>query len=199
MRPAAPPVFPVFRSQLQADLLVRLFVGDVEESISDLATEIDANPGNTLREVERLERGGIVNTRRVGRTRLVKANVDAPFYRPLHGLVLVTMGPAHVLAKALADIDGIESASIFGSWAARITGEDGPAPHDIDLLVIGAPDRDDLYDRTTEAAHTLGREVNTVVISPQRWARASEGFIKELSTRPRVAVLPARNRAQEGT
>lgn len=197
MRPAAPPVFPVFRSQLQADLLVRLFVGDVEESISELASEIDANPGNTLREVERLERAGIVSTRRVGRTRLVRANGDAPFHRTLRDLILVTMGPAHVLAKALAGLDRIESASIFGSWAARIAGEEGAAPHDIDLLVIGTPDRDDLYDRTTEAAHTLGREVNTVVISPERWARADEGFVKELATRPRVTVLPARMR--EGT
>jgi predicted nucleotidyltransferase len=36
---------------------------------------------------------------------------------------------------------GIEAAAIFGSWAARAAGEAGPSPVDVDLLVIGRPDR----------------------------------------------------------
>lgn len=197
MKASAPPVFPLFRSQLQADLLVRLLLGDVEESISSLASTISADVGNTHREIERLERAGITISRRVGRTRLVKANVDAPFYRPLYDLVLVTIGPAHVLAEALADVDNIESAGIFGSWAARMAGEEGPAPHDIDLLVVGSPDRDDLYDRTREASATLGRQVNAVVMSPRRWHESRDGFAQELASRPLISVVPEHDHTQE--
>ena len=114
--------------------------------MAELAAAIEADPGNTAREVVRLERGGVLTSRRVGRTKLVRANTAAPFYRPLHDLVTVVMGPVSVLAGRLAPVEGIVFADIFGSWAARYRGEKGPAPADIDLLVVGSPDRDDLHD-----------------------------------------------------
>src|SRR5262249_15710091 len=83
-----------------------------------------------------------VTTRPVGRTKLVQANRQAAFYRPLVELVTVVLGPAKVLAEELAGIDGILSAEIFGSWAARYRGEPGQASSDVDLLVVGTPDRD---------------------------------------------------------
>jgi hypothetical protein len=81
-------------------------------------------------------------------------------------------------------------ADIFGTWALRYRGEAGPAPADIDLLVVGRPDRDDLYDAAQDVSQLLNRDVNPVVISPERWESADDGFIVELWTRPRVPVLP---------
>lgn len=196
MKSSAPPIFPIFRSQLQADLLVLLLLGDVEESVTNLAAAVRGDVGNTHREIERLERAGITVSRRVGRTRLVQANRNAPFYRSLSELVMATMGPAYVLARELVDLDGVESASIFGSWAARMAGEEGPAPNDIDLLVIGTPDRDDLYERARAASTMLGRDVNPVVISPRRWHDAPDGFARELASRPRVPVISRREGAE---
>lgn len=98
----------------------------------DLASAIGADPGNTAREVARLENAGIMTARRVGRTKLVRANADAPFYRPLFELIMIVLGPATVLAEHLGDIEGIVFADIFGSWAARYHGESGPQPADID-------------------------------------------------------------------
>lgn len=188
MKQAAPPVFPLLRSQLQAGLLVRLFVGQVEESVSELAAAVRADAGNTLREVERLERGAIVLTRRVGRTRLVRANTTAPFYQALHDLIVITMGPAQVLTRALAGLDGVESASVIGSWAARVLGEDGPAPQDIDLLVVGTPDPDKLRQRTDQAARTLGRDVDVEVVTSPQW-RQPDARVRELATGPQVPVI----------
>jgi predicted nucleotidyltransferase len=141
-----------------------------------------------------LERAGIVATRRVGRTKLVQANRQAPFYRALVDLVTVVLGPAKVLAEELTGIEGIVSAEIFGSWAARYHGEPGQAPSDVDLLVVGAPDRDDLHDATQAAARRLNRSVNPVIVSPRRWSDAEDGFIREVRSRPRVSVI-----ASDGT
>jgi predicted nucleotidyltransferase len=190
VRVAPPPLFPLLRSRLQARILSRTFLGRGEESVAALAAAIGADPGNTAREVIRLEHGGVLASRRVGRTKLVRANTAAPFYRPLYDLITIVLGPATVLAHRLAAVDGIVFADIFGSWAARYRGEAGPAPADIDLLVVGRPDRDDLYDAAQDVSQLLNRDVNPVVISPERWESADDGFIVELWTRPRVPVLP---------
>lgn len=189
MRVAPPPLFPLLRSDLQARILARTFLGGREESVAELAAAIEADPGNTAREVTRLEQGDVLLSRRVGRTKLVQANTGAPFYRPLHDLITIVLGPATVLAERLAAVDGIAFADIFGSWAARHRGKPGPAPADIDLLVVGNPDRDDLYDVTQDASRLLNRAVNPVIISEKRWATSDDGFIVELRTRPRVPVI----------
>lgn len=190
MRTPAPALFPLLRSELQGGLLVRILLGGGEESVADLAAALGVDPGNTAREVTRLERAGIVAARRVGRTKLVKADTRAPFYSPLVDLVTIVLGPAKVLAEELSELDGIVSAEIFGSWAARYHGEHGRPPADVDLLVVGTPDRDDLHDATQAAARRLNRPVNPVVVSPVRWNTSDDGFIRELRTRPRVRVLP---------
>lgn len=189
MKTAPPALFPLLRSQLQARVLARVFLGAGEESVADLASAIGADPGNTAREVVRLEDAGIVASRRVGRTKLVRANVDAPFYRPLVELLTIVLGPAAVLAEHLGGVEGIVFADIFGSWAARYHGESGPAPADIDLLVVGRPDRDDLHDATQAASRRLNREVNPIVITRRRWDTSTDGFIVELRSRPRVRVI----------
>lgn len=189
MKSASPPLFPLLRSDLQARILARIFLGGAEESVIDLAVAIAADPGNTAREVARLDSGGVLTSRRVGRTKLVSANTTAPFYKPLLELVTIVLGPAVVLAEHLAPVGGIAFADVFGSWAARYLGEEGPPPADIDLLVVGSPDRDDLHDAVDAAARRLNREVNPVIVSERRWTTSADGFIVELRSRPRVAVI----------
>jgi predicted nucleotidyltransferase len=169
---------------------MRTLLGGGEESVAELAAAIGADPGNTAREVIRLEHGGVLTSRRVGRTKLVRANTAAPFYRPLYDLVTVALGAVPVLAERSEPVEGIVFADVFGSWAARYRGEEGPTPADIDLLVVGSPDRDDLHDVVVDASRLLKREVNPVIVSQQGWETSGDGFIAELRARPRVAVLP---------
>lgn len=189
MRQPAPTVFPVFRSRSAATVLVLTHLGDREYSIADLARHAGTDTGSMTREVARLEQAGVLVSRRVGRTKLVSANREAPFYPALLDLVTITLGPAKVLAEELKDLDGIIQAEIFGSWAARAMGEAGPSPVDVDLLVIGRPDRDDLHDAVSRATNRLGREINTVVVSPQRWHDGDDAFLSELRGKPRVRVI----------
>ncbi len=51
--------------------------------------------------------------------------------------------------EELARIDGIEAAFFYGSIAARLLGDAGPAPHDIELMVLGEPDVDAVYEACT--------------------------------------------------
>src|SRR5487761_252928 len=53
--------------------------------------------------------------------------------------------PRVVIAEEFARIPGISRLLIFGSWAARHSGEPGPVPNDIDVLVVGDADRGAVY------------------------------------------------------
>lgn len=188
MQQPPPSIFPIFRSRITCAVLTHTYVGDAENSVGELAEAAGTDSGTMAREVSRLEQAGVLSSRHVGRTKLVRANQTAPFYGPLRDLVTIILGPAQVLAEELSHLNGIEEAAVFGSWAARMRGEPGPAPVDIDLLVIGRPDRDDLHEATARARSRLAREVNTVVITRARWEANEDGFIRELHNRPQVPV-----------
>lgn len=188
MREPAPPVFPVFRSRLTAAVLARTYVGDGEYSVAELAASAETDTGTMTREVRRLEQAAVLRSRMVGRAKLVRANHDAPFFGALRDLVVIVLGPAKVIGEELAGLDGIEAAAVFGSWAARVSGEPGAAPADIDLLVVGRPDRDDLHEAVVRARTRLGRDVNTVTVSADRWTSGEDAFLAELRGRPMVAL-----------
>jgi predicted nucleotidyltransferase len=61
-------------------------------------------------------------------------------------------------------VTGITDAYIYGSWAARHAGQPGHRPvADIDVLVLGKPDRDRLYDALGTAEKRLGRPVQATI------------------------------------
>jgi predicted nucleotidyltransferase len=94
-----------------------------------------------------------------------------------------------VLAEELDGVEGVERAYLFGSWAARYTGEAGRSPADLDLLIIGAPDRDDLDDAAQRAESRLAREVNVTIRSPAWWREGTDGFHTDVTRRPLVPVF----------
>ena len=123
-----------------------------EWSLTGLATRTGVSVSSVQREIARAEQAGVVGSRRLGNVRLVKAT-DSPLTASLTELLLRSFGPRQVLAEELEGVEGIEEAYVFGSWAARYAGEAGRSLADLDLLVIGAPDRDELDD----AAQRAGR------------------------------------------
>lgn len=181
-------LLPMLRSETQARLLAALLLRpDREASIAELAREIGADPGNLHSDVQRLLTAGLLADRRVGRARLLRA-APGPLTRPLTDLLLVAYGPKSVLEDALVGAPGVERALIVGSWAARYDGEPGPPPHDIDLVVIGTPDRDEVTDRVTDAARSLGQEVQVIFRSPDAWQEASDAFTRSAQERPVVEL-----------
>ncbi len=117
-----------------------------------------------------------------------------PATGPLRQLLTVTYGPVPNLERALAGVAGITAAFIYGSWAARWRGELGPNPGDVDLLVVGTPDRDEVYDALEGIDSILGREVNVTFASPERWAAGEETFLAAVRSRPLVPLhLPAKS------
>ena len=113
-----------------------------------------------------------MTSRKVGNVRLVQADVSSPYYTGLAEVLTRAFGVPAVLADELADVHGISSALVFGSWAARHAGQSGVRPvGDIDVLVLGEPDRDDLYDAAARAERRLGRPVQITIRDDLGWRR----------------------------
>lgn len=119
---------------------------------------------------------------------MVEANDRLPWFAELRSLLLKTVGPQMVLRDVLAGVNGIAEAYIFGSWAARYHGSTGPAPNDLDLLVVGEPDLDELYAACRRAERDLRLDVNPVTRTPAEWQAGDRGFLDEVRRGPLVPV-----------
>jgi predicted nucleotidyltransferase len=103
---------------------------------------------------------------------------------------MIAFGPRSVVAEEFAALQGVE-VYIYGSWAARYLGEPGPPPGDVDVLVVGTPSRDAVWEAAERAERRLHKEVNAHVVSPARWEERTEPFLRQVASRPLVRVSAA--------
>ena len=188
MRTAAPLLAPIFRSDGQARLLSTLLLTGEELSVTDLAKRAGLAYPTAHREVARLVDAGILSERHVGRTRLIRANGESPLVDPLREILIIATGPVVILASEFAPIDGIEAAFLYGSFAARMLGDAGPAPHDIDVMVLGGPEVDAIYDACARVEAAVHRPVNPTILTSEEFA-GSSGFLDNVRSGPAVAVI----------
>lgn len=195
MRATAPPLLPIFRSQLQGELLALVLVDSSRQWTIDELAERTGGPYQTVAtEVRRLQEAELLTARTIGRTKLLSANEANPYFQPLSRLATMAFGPPIVIGEEFASVDGIEAIYVYGSWAARYRGESGPTPNDIDVLIIGRPDRDEVYDAARRAQQRLGREVNVTQRTRKQWDIATDGFSEQVRSSPIVEVPYPRNR-----
>ncbi len=154
-------------------------------SLSELSARAGTSLGGTHKEVERLESSGLVRSTTRGRNRLIEADRSSPVYQEVQGLLLKTLGPEPLLRSALADIECIDDAFIYGSWADPSQ----RSPADIDVLIVGDPDVGDVYDAASAVERVVGRPVNVTVRSTSEWAESDGGFELSVKSGPRIELL----------
>lgn len=188
MREQPPLIAPVFRSDGQARLLAALLLTGDELSIRDLAGSAHLAYATAHGEITRLLNAGILRERKVGRSRLISENPDSALVKPLRDILLVVSGPVALLSVALANIEGVQRAFLYGSFAARALGSGGPAPNDIDLMVIGTPDATAVYAACRQIEQSVGRPINPTILTPTEFDETS-GFLESVRSGPIVSVV----------
>jgi DNA-binding transcriptional ArsR family regulator len=193
-RQPAPSLLPILRSQQQGEILA-LLLGDpdLELSLTEIAARTGVPHPSVYREIQRADQAGLVTSRKVGNTRLVRANTASPYHAGLAEVLTRAFGVPAVLAEALRDVSGIAAAYIYGSWAARYEGQAGQRPvGDIDVLVLGEPNRDQLYAAFSTAEQRLARPVQAT-IRDRAWLESGSGaFHDTITSRPLVRLaLPS--------
>jgi len=185
-RHPAPALLPILRSQQQGEILA-LLLGDpdLELSLTEIAARTGTPHASVHREIERAEQAGLVVSRKLGNTRLVRANTASPYYAGLAEVLTRAFGVPTVLAEVLQPVNGIGAAYIYGSWAARHEGLTGQRPvGDIDVLILGEPDRDQLYAALSDAEERLGRPVQATIRGADWLETGSGAFHDTVTSRP---------------
>jgi DNA-binding transcriptional ArsR family regulator len=176
--------------ELRRNLLALMFADPGRAYyVRELARILDSSAGTVQRELGLLTDMGLLVRSRRGRHVFYEANTRSPVFPEVKGLLEKTMGAADVLRAALAPLaDRIRAAVLFGSLAT------GKATHrsDADVLVIGDVEFSEVSDALAPAEQRLGREVQAIVYTPQRFAsRVREGghFPKAVLSGPHVSLI----------
>ncbi len=161
---------------------------DEEYYGAQLERLLGLQPRSVHRELKLLAEAGIITSRQVGRTIVYRANRKCPIFPELHGMLLKTIGLGQSLARHLAEAEGIKWAFIYGS-AARA---EESASSDIDIMIIGSPDTDELEEALGQAERQIGRPINHSVFSEdeirERLA-ADDTFVRGVLAGARIVLV----------
>lgn len=146
--------------------------------------------GAAHRQLQKLEKAGLVLVTRAGSQKYYQANPDSPIFPELHGLIVKTVGLVEPLRAALAPLASeIELAFVFGSIAKG----NERAGSDIDLLVVSDEvDYAELYETLQPAEKVLARPVNPTVLRRAEWREkrsARDSFAKRIAEQPKLFVV----------
>lgn len=187
MRTSHPTLLPLFRSEMQVQLLALLILQPERSwTLQELASALDAPASSIHRELGRAERAGIVVRDAQARPHRFAAASGEPMTEPLAALLRQTAGLEQRLREVL-DRRGVEAAVIHGSWVAG-----GRRPNsDVDVLVVGDADLRELRRAVRPIAKQTGRNVDLVVLKADefRQLRADgSSFVRRLLEGPLIPL-----------
>jgi len=143
--------------------LLHLLFSDPTRSLHlrDLARLSGLALGTIQREVSNLRQAELITERRDGNRLYFMANTQNPVFPELQGIAQKTTGMSAQLRAALSDLNSIELAFVYGSFAEGVAKADS----DVDLFLIGSIGLRSLASRLREVADQLNREINPTVFS----------------------------------
>ncbi|WP_344749182.1 hypothetical protein [Kribbella aluminosa] len=186
---------------MQAGILATVLLNpDRWFSLSELGETAGAALASVDKEVQLLETSGIVSSRTEGTMRLYHASHLGPGLAPLVDLIRQTYGVPQVIGEEFGRVRGAGRLVLAGTWAQRFAGVPGPAPENIELIVVPKPDQpadeNELRLAGDRAEHRLKR--------PVRWHAGEYGPGRTLTTpshwegQPIVEVRLVRSRDPAG-
>ena len=146
------------------------------------------NVNAVRRELANLEDIGLLTSKSTGNTKTYTVNREMTIYQELSSIILKTEGVGQVLKDRIGEIGGIDYACVFGSFAMSEAG----LSSDVDLLVVGEIDEDELNKIVTEIERRIGRNVNYVVYGRDEFNRRrtnGDPFISNIIANPRIDLV----------
>jgi DNA-binding transcriptional ArsR family regulator len=187
-RPAGAPLASLFSSST-VPAVVALLDRLGQASIDELSQRAGVSRVSVSNEVRKLAGLGIVTVTKDGNRRIVGLS-NTPAAGAVRALAVLAYGVPAVLADEFGALEGVEKVVVYGSWAARNAGEPGRLPQDIDVLVVGSADRDDVFEAAERASLRIGVPVSARRISGDAWNAAEDPFVRSMLDRPLLEVSP---------
>ena len=195
MKVNAPQLAPLFRSSTQCSLLAVLLDDPSRQwTQSEIAATVPASQATVSREMNRLVASGLTTEEAQGNRRVYRANTAHPLFQQFADILATTFGMPAILRGLFAPIERTDAVIVFGSWAARRAGLDGVFPGDIDLLLLGQPDRQSVYDAADAAQARIALPVQPTIRRTSLWSEP-DAFLLQVQSRPYL-VLAANSTAE---
>jgi len=157
---------------------------------NELIALAQSGTGAVQRELASLSAAGLITISKQGNQKHYQANVSAPVFAELRGLVLKTMGLADVLRHALLPLAAqIEMAFIYGSVAKQ----QDTAHSDVDVMIVSRSlGYGEVFGALENATQTLGRKVNPTLYTPEDWAKRitqDSAFVTRVLQQPKIWLI----------
>ncbi len=140
---------------------------DARLYLRQAAAFLGEDPGNLSKELAHLENMGIFRSAMSGKQKYYSLNKQYPLFNELKSIIFKTIGVEGALKEMVASLPGVKKAFIYGSFAR----EEENAKSDIDVLLVGNFNEDELIERLSPLENKLQREINYTIFSPQEFAQ----------------------------
>ena len=183
-------MFSPYRRQALAVLFLR---PDEQFHVRELERMTGVSAGSLHRELKAMAESGLLLRENIGNQVFYRANTECSIYEELASIFRKTIGLTSLLQDALLDLgDKIEVAFVFGSMASgRQT-----AGSDLDICVLGEVSLLEVVKALSPVQETLQREINPVVMTPQRFSeqsRKKDRFVTRVLSEPVLFVKATRD------
>src|SRR3989304_4342013 len=147
----------LFSSETRVSLLTLFFSRlDKRFYVRELARQLGRDVSGVKRELDNLERAGLLTSEKVGNLRYYNVNKASPIYAEIKGMIAKTTG---VHGSVRDGLKGIKTAILYGTDQGDA--EQGLGP--IRLMIIGQVDLNDVNDAVTALESRLNREISYLV------------------------------------
>jgi predicted nucleotidyltransferase len=149
--------------------LLRLFYTNPDRAfyIQEIGRILGKKPGVFQRMLNNLEREGILTSEYKANIRYFRANKNYPLFKELKSIVFKTVGVIGSIRKALKKVGQVDFAFLYGSFAQ---GKESNLS-DIDLVIIGNPEEDEVIQELEKLEKLLKREINYKLYTLQEFEK----------------------------
>jgi len=155
--------------------------------VRQLASILKEDPGNLSKEFSRLEKEGVFIAEIKGNQKHFYLNKRYPLYNELKSILFKTVGVEGRLKDVVRKIAGIRLSFIYGSYAANREN----ASSDVDLLIVGKVNEDELLKEIESSEQALGREINYNIYPSAEFKKRikrNDNFIANILKRPKIML-----------
>lgn len=157
--------------------------------LSDLARHLGVHHATLQRELTRLSKAEILQTRRDGNRAYYRANADSPIFPELRNLLTKTAGLVDALREVLRPFEKVvKVAFVYGSVArAAETSES-----DVDLMILGRMSLKALAPGLRKAEQRLRRPVNPSVYGVAEFSKrlaSGNQFLRNVLDKEKLFVV----------
>lgn len=174
----------LFSSSIRADVLSLLLNSPDEKFyVREIAKLLRKNPSGVKRELDNLEKMGIVTSEKVANLKYFQANNESPLFSELKNLITKSLGLPGAI-KAVLRAAGAKAAFIYGPYAEQ---EDVDA---VDLFVIGASPA--ASKGLKDLARKFGQKINYTLMDEEEYKvkrKKKDAALRRLLSGKRISLI----------